>query len=241
MRKVILFLILVSLTSCSLPTIKNKFQDSKNIFSFKDKTGSYYLDREVRLKGTQIVVRRKITPQMKRELTLEKTIAVSQVGSIGKKRVPSMRPVVAQHTIWFEKQKYMSQIKVNTKKRALEVVMESPEEKWNGKKTIPFPRGKVFCFFSQIPECVKVHGFLGENPKGKELYIIWDSYPYQIETFEGVGSGPFQSAIFEFNGVDEKSKRYTLNLGNQLIFYHFNYDNEFEKMYWISQGISMVR
>lgn len=233
-------LLATSVISCS-NFHRSNIENSKNSFNFKDRFGLYTLDREVRSKNNQVVLRRKLYPQLQKAKVLEKTIAVSQVGTIGKQRRPSMRPVVAQHTIWLEKQKYFSQLKVSPKTRSLEVISKSPEKKWNGKKSIKFPKGNIFCFFSQIPECVKFHGLLTNSTKPKEFYIIWDSYPYHQETFENVDDSAFQMVRFQYNGEENGFKIYSLSLGNQIIFYHFNYDNEFERMYWIAQGISLAK
>ena len=239
-ESIVRLLLTFMLLSCSsLQT--NNIKNTRNSFNFKDRFGLYNLEREVRNKNNQLILRRQLSPQMQRSLVLEKTIVVSQLGTIGKKRMPSMRPVIAQHTIWFEKQKYFTQLKVQPKTKTLEVVMKSPEKKWSGQKLIKFPKGKIFCFFSQIPECVKYHGLLTSNNKPKEFYIIWDNYPYHQETYENVGESVFQMVRFQYNGEENGLKIYSLSLGNQIIFYHFNYDKEFERMYWIAQGVSLAK
>lgn len=234
--------LLLAILFCSCSTFSEiKIKSSKQNYNLKDRFGTYFLERENRVKNNQVILRRKLSPQMQRSLVLEKTISVSQTGTMGKNRLPSMRPVIAQHSIWFEKQKYFSQLRVIPKSRSLEITLRSPEKKWNGQKTVLFPKGKIFCFFTQIPECVKFHGLLTKSTAPIEFYIIWDNYPYHQETFEGVADNPFQNVMFQYSGEEKGLKIYTLNLGNQIIFYHFNYDNEFERMYWIAQGISLAK
>lgn len=241
--KLILLFLLSFLFSCSSVQKISSLSSSKRLYIWKDKSGEFVLERDVRVSKKKLATRSTLSLLSNRTKVLEKTVGVSQIGlvKIRGNTIASLRPFASQHSIWFDKKEYFSQLKVNAKKKALDVKLSSPEEKWKGAKEFKFPKGFIFCFFSQIPECVKRHGLLKMDNRGKQIYIIWDSYPYHTEQLEGVLDQPFQSANFAFNTVIRGEKRYSLNLENQILFYHFNNRDEFEKMYWIAQGITVKR
>ena len=72
------------------------------------------------------------------------------------------------------------------------------------------------------------------------LVIIWDNYPYHQEQFANMKDEVFSQQ----NLVLLKMKKQGINLldtENHAIFYHFDKKLRFSKMYWVAQGISLVR
>lgn len=234
------FTLILLLYSCSHFSSNTKISDFHSKYQFKDKTGEYQFERNIKLKNNQIVSKVTLSPLLKKDLDLEKIISISEFGTVGKNKKTVLRPKISQSTIWLDKKKYFSQLSIDLKKKSLEVIMQSPEDKWSGKKTISFPKGDIFCFFSQLPECLKFYGLINPSPRSSELLIIWDSYPYHSEIYANLSEEVFSVAAIEYSGMQGKLKKYTLNLGNQIIFYLFNNDNEFERMYWIAQGITII-
>lgn len=237
---VVIFLI----TSCSHHSrnIDADWKETqKEDFAYSDMSGQFNVLREMKNTKGMLASRQVLYTPLQSDLPLEKTVAVSKMGTIKTRgqRVPSLRPEAAQHTIWFEKQKFFSQMKIDPKNKKLVVLMDSPEEKWKGTKSYDFPRGNIFCFFTQLSTCLKFHGYLKKNKKKQPVVLIWDSFPYQGEQYRDVAEEPFQVAEVIYAEFSNGEKKLDVNLGNQVINYHYNKDNKFVKMFWVAQGISM--
>lgn len=214
---------------------------SKRDFLYKDMTGEFNVQIEKKSGSKKLITKNQLYIGLDVDTPLEKTITVSKRGVLKFKshNLPSLRPEVAQHTIWFEKQKFFSQLKVDPKKRKLVVTMVSPEKEWNGVKEYNFPKGNIFCFFTQLPDCLKIHGLLKIGKKKVPIVVIWDSFPYHVEQFRDVSEGPFQTAQVYIERVGKGGTQVGVGFGNQIILYDFNSDELFNKMFWIAQGITM--
>lgn len=249
MNRIILVLILL-VSSCSHLTNK-KPQDvlSKdgNTFLYTDKNGKFktIITYGQSAKDKSFFVKKILEiPNREKDNVLEQSIVFSEAGSV--KGANILRPKMSQYNVWFDGKKYFSEIKVNPKSKSLEVKMVSPESQWNGIKQFKFPSTKaISCFFSQLVECVKISGFLEKmkkNPKAKmSLYVIWEGYPYLNETYSDFPSELFSKATIEADGTTKNNeKKFNLNVAGQSIFYSLDENNVFKKMFWVSQGISMV-
>jgi hypothetical protein len=166
-------------------------------------------------------------------------------GMVNKKSI-ILRPKISQYNVWFDGKKYSSELKINTKKKAIDIKMESPEKEWNGIKQVKFPsNSQVPCFFNQIIECAKVNGFITKSTKEKKgllsVLIVWEGYPYLSETFSDIPSELFSEAELEYDGeTKESERRYNLRFAGQSLFYVLSEQDEMIKMFWVSQGISLV-
>lgn len=235
-----LLLISLFLISCSSSRNSLKPRSGKTTFVLKDRSGEFLYHRDVKLTNGEIATRITVLDPTNTTVPVEKTISISKIGITQKAKL--LRPKVSQHTIWYDKEKYFSQLQTNTKNKTLDILMESPEKKWQGSNSVVYPPGRIFCFFTQIPECVKFYGMITGSPeKAYKLVIIWDNFPYQVEAFANIGEGAFQSGVFRFESEFKGSLRYKLELSNQIIFYEFDVNREFDKMYWIAQGLTLVR
>lgn len=233
-------LFLIFFLACSSSRNAVLSGSSNKTFILKDRSGEFLYKRDIKIKNGEIATRVTVMSPTNTSQVAEKTVTVSKIGKNSKSKI--LRPEISQHSIWYEKEKYFSQLKTNIQKRSLSVLMESPEEKWQGAKQIRYPQGRIFCFFSQIPECVKFYGMLNNDPSsGFSIVVIWDNYPYQVEAYNNIGESPFQSAAFRFESEYKGTFRYKLEMSNQIIFYEFDVNREFDKMYWIAQGITLVR
>lgn len=226
--------------SCATKSSIN-IEPAREIFNYKDLSGEFTLVRERKVQKNKVISRQSLYSVESVNKVVEQTISVSQLGSI--KGIRSIRPITAQHSIWLEKQEYFSQQKTDLKNKQLEVIMKSPEKKWNAITREKFPSATRFCYFSQVPECAKFYGFLNNKNQYKKngLYIIWDSYPYQVEQYQGMPEEVFLAANFSFKDEVGNRKRYTLEIGGQSLFYHFDDENRLVEFYWIAQGVSMRR
>jgi hypothetical protein len=172
---------------------------------------------------------------------LEKTFVLSKLGSVKTKagRVVAVRPELSQHTVWLEGKMYFSQLKLNAKKKVLEVLMQSPEPNWNGTKEIRLPRGQIFCFYSQLPDCLVASGLLEKadtSQRRPRFIMVWDSWPYHQEHFSGLKSSAFVTATLGAEG----NGRYVVEFFGQSIALHFSKDHSFARLLWTAQGISIL-
>jgi len=209
-------------------------------YSYRDVSGEFEYAREVKLDGSKLVSRTQIlNPTASAEKLLEKTVAVASFGSVQAKgaRVPAVRPLLAQHTVWLEGKQYFSQQKLNLKTRKLEVVMQSPEAKWNGRRVVSLPKGNIFCFYSQLPECLQLTG-LPTDTRRRSFVLLWDSWPYHGEQLSGLSEAVFLSATVAREG-GRNDFRYVVEAGGQTINLHFSKTGRFIRMFWTAQGISI--
>jgi hypothetical protein len=237
------------ISSCASPKInidKTIKQNDGQVYGYRDVSGDFEFAREVKLKNNKIATRVKIlSAGSEGETLLEKTFAMSSIGSVKTKkgRELAIRPIISQHTVWLEGKKYFSQMKTNPKKRSFEVLLDSPDEKWKGYREVRFPKGKIFCFYSQLPECLMSSGLLkSAKEKNNRLgfVLIWDSWPYHQEHFSGLGASPFSSAFVKMEKSDVSKQAYNVEVNSQTINLHFSKDFAFARMFWTAQGISIL-
>lgn len=249
-RHILIISFLIGVAGCSSRSRNAmKFQDGTvaRTYVYRDISGEFECAREVRKNKSKLATRTRLMSFAGRgEKLLEKTFALSEMGTIktSQGRVLAIRPTLSQHSVWLEGKKYFSQLKLMPKEHKMSVIMQSPEEKWNGKKELKLPRGRIFCFYSQLPECLLLAGFIqdvesGKNPRPK-FYVVWDSYPYQQEHFNGLSESAFASARLVLEKRNKSSTFFNVELADQVIGLHFSKDGEFIRMFWTTQGISMI-
>lgn len=243
-------LLLFCLVSCSSGTLSSSsLHDgtTAQTYVYRDESGEFECAREVRKDHAKMATRtRLLSPSNSGERTLEKTFALSEMGSVknGKGRATAVRPMLAQHTVWLEGKKYFSQLKLLPKEHKLNVIMQSPEEKWNGQKNLNVPSGRIFCFYSQLPECLLLSGLLekvrdGADPRAT-FYVVWDSYPYHQEHFSGLDDSPFTAARLVLEKVTSTGAHFNVEMAGQMVGLHFSKKGEFRRMFWTAQGISVM-
>lgn len=245
----ILCLVLVSCASTkSTAHLKKELVRAEEKFSYADKNGQFFVKLTAgfnKKEKTFFTKRILEIPNKETDNILEQSVAISEIGILKKKKT-ILRPKLSQYNVWFEGKKYFSELKINPLKKAIDVKMVSPESQWNGTKEIKLPSTKsLYCFFSQVMECAKTVGFVGEAIRKKSgtlsFYIIWEGYPYLNETFSDFPSELLSKAQLEYDGqVKEEGRRFNLKVGGQSIFYVIDKNEQMKKMFWVSQGISMI-
>jgi len=246
-------LIIFVLVLCSCSSTKKAAEIKKDLthapekYSYTDKNGQFLvrLSSGFNKKTNSFFTKRSLEiPEKDTDNLLETSVTLSDLGSVKKKNI--LRPKLSQYNVWFDGKKYFSELKMNQAKKAIEVRMVSPESQWNGVKQIKLPSTKaLYCFFSQVIECAKTTGFLADSAKKEEgtlyFYLIWEGYPYLNETFTNVPSQLFSKAQLEYDGTTkENERRFNLKVAGQSIFYVVDEKFQMKKMFWVSQGISMV-
>ena len=237
------------MTSCSS---KNKgsaknFLNYKKSYSLTDKSGSFKVKREVGhyAKSKSYVTKYQVLSKQDSKKVLEQSTVLSTPGVLGKK-ITILRPYKSQYNVWFDKKKYSNFMVLDTKRRGLTVKMNSPEPQWQGTKFFKFPSGTgLYCFYTQVIECAQFTGFLKKAIKTRagsmNFHVIWDGYPFVQEQFLNLANSPFESAILKYDGTNENNeKRFSLSVGANSIIYFVNDDLELVKVFWVSQGLSMV-
>ena len=225
---------------------KMKTPTYKREYNFIDKEGQYSVYREVgrSKKKKNYVVKKRVYSRGEKKEMVEKSIAIATPGHL--KGVNIVRPQIAQYTAWFDKKKYFSELKLDVESKSMILKMDSPEEQWKGKRKIPFPQGTgVYCFFSMLVECVTATGFVDkaiEKGNGSmNFHVIWDGYPYLQEQYRYLPDEVFSAAKLIFEGSNESGdKKFSLSTGGQTIFFFIEPEGFLKKMFWVSQGISMV-
>ncbi len=249
MNKHVIVLMLISLVSCAGGS-KNKNAilrgNNAQVYAYRDVSGEFEYAREVKFDKSKLATRVQIMSEAGgNERLLEKTFAIASVGSVKSQegRVNAVRPELSQHTVWLDGKKYFSQLKLNPKKRVVEAIMDSPDAKWQGKRDIKLPQGRIFCFYSQLPECLLLSDLLASADGGRRrasFILVWDSWPYHQEHFNGLKASPFASATLSSEGKKKSEKRYNVEVAGQTLSLHFTTENKFVRMFWTSQGISLL-
>ena len=228
-----------SIREITTPSYKKKYE-------LIEKGGKFSVYREAgRSKSDKnYIVKKRIYSQGEKREVLEQSIAISTPGRL--KNVNVLRPQISQHSVWFDKQRYFSELKLDVDSKSIILKMSSPEKEWRGTRKIPFPKGAgAFCFFSMLVECVAATGFIEkaiEKDVGKmNLHVIWDGYPYVQEQYQYLPDEIFSPAEFVFEGDGEGGeKKFSLLAGGQTILYAVKPGGFLTKIFWISQGMSMV-
>ena len=178
---------------------------------------------------------------------LEESTSYSTPGTL-KDKINILRPAKSVYSVWFDKKKYTTEMKLNTKTKKLDITVNSPEEKFNGTKQLVLPRKTtgVFCFFSQLIECVRATDFFNkaiDNEAGTmNFHMIWENYPFHQDLYSEFPNEVFTQVSLEYDGKNSKGEyKFVLQLPNQSIFYFVDKNAELLKMFWVAQGISMVR
>lgn len=234
------------MASCSSVFHRDRPQDGKSIFSYLDESGSYKFIRESKVLDQKIVTRNQLVDKAgSGQKLLEKSVLVSRIGSIKNKngRLLTVRPEASEYVVWIEGKKYFSKMQINPRNKSIKLNLESPVSKWQGTSEIIFPKGKYFCFFSQLPECL-YHNHLLKNALDYDsefdFFVVWDGYPFIKDLYTGVGSKLFVPGTVKFDGEINGLFRYIVELEGQSILYQFSKSFDLVKMAWISQGVTIV-
>jgi hypothetical protein len=235
------------MVSCSHHGNSGQPRESKETYSYSDVSGSFTFQREVKPIKKKLVTRTQIMLPSGGAKVVEKAVTVSQIGTIrdGGGRTLVVRPLASEFTVWLEGNRYSSRMELNPAKRSMRVSLSSPDPRWRGVTEVPFPRGKHFCFYSQIPECLNHNRMLSRAVENKkktfDFYVIWDNYPYVQEQLTNVGKTLFSSATVRYDGELKGRFRYIIDMGDQVLLYQFTKDFELAGFSWIAQGITLAR
>ncbi len=238
--KTLILLSLFILASCG-SVLSGKPREGRTLYSYNDIAGKFGLVREHRLLKNKLISRTQITNSGK---VLEKSVLASETGSVkqNNKRIMVLRPVASEFSVWLEGKKYFSKTKLNAKNKSLNIQYDSPE---TGVKSenVSFPKGRYFCYYSQIPDCLYHNTLLTQAYNSKavsEFFVIWESFPFTQEQFSHIGKNLFSKASIKYEGLDKNLLRFIVEVEGQIILYHFSKSFDLVKISWIAQGITVL-
>lgn len=238
--KLFLFIFFLGCAGTTESLYGNK-SGSMTTFSYEDATGNYKVLREIKQQNGKFLVRNRIF-QIDGQSELENTVSVSKLGYLkGNKDQVALLPEASQYKVWFEKKEHKSSVKINSGSRQALVQLDIEEEKPT-QETLSLPKARYVCYFSQLPECLRLQKLLiGAARKKLNIYVLWDSYPFNADLYESVGKKFVSLATVSLSDHNKSELKFSIEVENQIIFIHFNRELEFTKMFWVAQGISMIR
>lgn len=241
--KIILFFLIFSISCSSLKNDRKPIEGRRN-FVYIDVSGKFKLQRESKSLGGKVVSRSTLAYYDDKDKVLEKSVTVSQLGSVknGDYRSVVLRPLASDFVVWLDGKKNEVKIRLDEKNKALSVTQISPEGQQSS--SIPFVKGSEFCFYNQLAECLYQNNLLIKalEDSGKEFpfQIIWDSYPYTQDLMSGVGKKIFSQAVLKYEGVKGNENSFQVEVEGQVIIYQFSKSFDLVRMLWILQGISIL-
>ncbi len=244
MRLLFFYFLVISCAhnAAMIEDIKDQSHNEKNFFTYEDYSGQYTVTREIKVQASKLISRVLILSSAGVEL--ENQVAVSKFGTIssGKQKRVAILPEASHFKVWYNKKLFESKINVNKKNRTLDIEIIKPPDKIPKQEIYKLPKGSTFCYYSQLPECLKMQNLLVVAAKKPiPLYIIWDNYPFNLEQYQGISSEPVVLGNLSLSKYDNNEFKYIVDIGNQVIFYHYDKSLNFIKMFWVSQGISLVK
>lgn len=241
MKNLILFFFIISCSSSGLKLPK----DGVRQYNYHDVSGDFKVSREKKTTNKKVVNRSLLAARDGLKL-FEKSITVSQPGSIqsSKGRVNTFRPMASDYEVWLDGRLYKSSLRIDIKNKSMRAIIYEPGKK-RRIENIKFPRHEQFCFYNQIAECLAYNGILSsiidsKRARARDFFVIWDSWPYQNEMLSGIKPDLFIAAQARYEGKDKDGHRIVIDIGGQLILYHFSESQELVKMAWVAQGITLL-
>jgi hypothetical protein len=240
----IIFFIILFITSCSHLQQNRKPDEGKRSFLYLDVSGKFKLQREHKSLDGKLISRSVMSYYEDKNKILEKSIIVSQLGTIktGEYRSLILRPLASDYVVWLEGKKNEVKMRLDEKNKALKLIQITAEGE--STSSIPFISGSDFCFYNQLAECLYHNNLLiksFETP-GKEypFVVIWDSYPLIQDLMSGMGKKVFSPATVKYEGLKGAENSFQVEVEGQVIIYQFSKSFDLVRMLWILQGISIL-
>lgn len=234
MKYVWLFLMGCASNGLELPRYKKHYR-------LTDKSGQFVLEREVGFAEDKYVTKYQIVREGSGQ-PLERSVVLSTLGRLSKKW-QVIRPRLFQYQVWLDRQKHSVKGALDAKNGGVDLTLQNPRSR--NRKHLKVPDGQVFCFFSQVIECAATTGFLTKAKSLKtgrmKLHVLFEGYPYFQEHYRHAPEGLFSEARLIYDGLTERGEmRLSLKFGKTTVLYFVNDKWEMVKMFWPSEGVSLV-
>ena len=248
------FLIFLCFISCSHMESKLGQKNFVARYNYQDTNGEFSYIKEVgtKDKGKLSFVKTKIfTRSQGEKKLLEQAINISKNESMkfDGKTFNALSPRVSQYIVWIDGKRYFSEMVIQPKNQSVLVkYLDLKDDNNLLEKRISFPKDKdrIFCFYSQLEECVRATGFLAKSIKERmgemNIYILWDGWPYFSEIYQMPDDELITPATLTYESLsNEGLHKYTLKSAGSEIYYHFAGNEVLEKKMWITQGMTQTK
>lgn len=251
------FLVLIVLltSACSSQKKKNSPKDIaalnkvlnehklNQVLIYGDNSGKFSIKRTMSNKGDKLLFQRMIY-QDDFSKFLERSRSVS-IFKLQESEEKIIMPVLSQYKAWFDGVEYSNQFKISYSKRDVEVLVMTKDSKYPPREKFSLPpENKKICFFSMIPECIKLWGIHKKTASTKNyetwFYVIMDAYPFIELQYNDIPNKWIIEATLVYDGMQDKEHQFTMELHEQVISLKYNENWDFIALYWVSQGLTMV-
>lgn len=222
--------------------------DSNHIYKMEDASGIFTVKRESKVLKNKKELATKIIVEDNQQHILEKNIIISTPGFF-MKDTPALRPKRSQTTMWMDNQKFFSDKIIDPQKRSVTINNDFPEafaDSFKAKEEVILPiNSGLFCFFSQIHECIKATKFyeLAIQKEFGEMnfVIIFDGYPFWTNLYEGIKNKLYASAKCSYEEKDKSGDyKFSVFFDDQMLTYVLDQQLNLKSYYWMRQGIKMI-
>jgi hypothetical protein len=214
--------------SCSQTALKKKETTKYFKYRLTDISGEYFLEKKVYFLGNKLLSEVKLYELENKGKELEKSYGLFVLEK------DHFYPYKIQSTLWVDKEKFFSEIDVSKKEKSYIARWKDSEKK----ETIP--KNKNICSFYTLELCLQK---VDRKDQGKlsGIYILWDIYPNHQKLFEGVSDELITKARVKYDGKNEGSYRFTLEIIGQSIMVELDKEFELSKLAWVAQAYSIIR
>ncbi len=250
-----LILVVFSFVGCSTQNKKNNPKEIaalnkalseyhvNQVLIYSDNSGKFSIKRTLKNKGEKILFQRMIyQDDFSKFLERSRSVSIYNMNESEEKKVS---PLLSQYTAWFDGMEYSNQFKVSYAKREVEILVVSKDKKFPAREKFSLPpENKKICFFSMIPECMKLWGIPAKVQSSKNFetwfYVVMDAYPFIELQYKDIPNKWITEATLVYDGMQDKEHQFTMELHEQVISLKFNEGWSFIALYWVSQGLTMV-
>ncbi|MCB9094994.1 MAG: hypothetical protein H6621_08010 [Halobacteriovoraceae bacterium] len=239
MRNFYLLLFLIFLTTCSSGKIKLKNIDKESWYFLEDVSGTYDVKQSVYTSEDKIYFEKILYDPKDKGEFLEKYHFIAKFGG-RKKTGHYLVPIISQYKTWIDRNELYTEIKIRPKLKKYQITTSNNKKE----NLIPFVESNFICPFSFIADCLRLNGFLEQAVSGEEfrtdIWIMWDNYPFNQKIYARIFPGIFFKSKVLFEGVKDDLYLFTFEVSGQSVTLLYNKKLEFEKMFWVAQGLSFV-
>jgi hypothetical protein len=221
-------------------------------FKVSDAEGEYDLSREtgIDIKGKNAYVKSEVGDLNAGGKIIKISVSLSRIEKFKLKdrEINVLRPKISQYSQNRDGVESVSQILLDYEKKKIKFSHRDGKTKKTEKQSFDMmanaKSNSIFCFYSQIEECIKVTGFLNLTREKKagamNFNMIFDADPFLADLSKEKVNTISYSASFEYEKQDDDGgARYVMKFGDYEIDYKFDKDNQMVKKNWIAQGLSI--
>ncbi len=204
----------------------------------------YPIEIKIRQQGNRRIYEHHIFTNSKERKLIERVKTISRLGKLRKSNLNILRPQYSFMEVWIDKVQQGAVYKLNPKEASFNVVVQN--EVGLRKEQVVFPkRVGLFCFSSQVVECLRVTGFFKKALKYRNglarLNVIWEGAYTHYKIYEYYPKEVFTPATFEYVGLSKEGLyKFALNFKDQIIIYLLDRDFKLYSWSWATIGVELT-